>query len=184
MKNRYNLALMPMTISEDVVRLSHAFSDIADKYVLGEKSLPHVTLCQFEAEEDEIDSIWKKVCEKWREEPIDLVFEKFSCLTFDNQVYWVSLLPNNTDALHDMHRRIAGIINQPIKKSFDPHMTLINTKNKEYDAKVDKYSRSYKPLRDMFLLKLGRCDDVGQFTEVIYTYGVRTELSCRKYTQH
>ena len=171
---------MPMNISDEVVRLSHTFSEYADRYILGEKSLPHVTLCQFEANEDEINRIWEKICEKWREEPIDLRFEKFSCLTFDNQVYWISLLPNNTDALHGMHGKIADIINQPVKKSFDPHMTLINTKNKEYETKVDEYSRTYKPIRDMFLLKLGKCDDVGQFTEVIYTYEARSEFSCRK----
>lgn len=167
---KYNLSLMPMTINDEVVKLSHVFSDFADKYVLGEKSLPHVTLCQFEADDDEIDSIWKKVCEKWGEEPIELMFEEFSCLTFDNQVYWVSLLPNNVDIMHDMHGKIANIINQPIKKSFDPHMTLINSKNKEYEMQVDKYSSSYKSIRDKFILKLGRCDDVGQFTEIIYTY--------------
>jgi 2'-5' RNA ligase len=176
MKNRYNLALLPITKNNEVVGLSHVFSEYADRCILGEKSLPHVTLCQFEAKEYEIDNIWKKVCEKWREEPIDLMFEKFSCLTFDNKVYWVSLLPNNTEALQDMHKKIVDIINQPIKKSFDPHMTLINTKNKEYDAKVDEFSHSYKPIRDMFILKLGRCDDVGQFTEVIYTYEARIEL--------
>jgi 2'-5' RNA ligase len=180
MKNRYNLALVPMTISDEVVRHSHAFIEYVDKYILGEKSLPHVTLFQFAVGEDEIESIWTKVCEKWRDEPTELMFENFSCLTFDNQVYWLSLLPNNTDALQNMHRIIADIINQPVKKSFDPHMTLINTKNKEYKVKVDEYSHKYKPIRDMFLLKLGKCDDVGQFTEVIYTYETRLELSCRK----
>lgn len=179
MKNRYNLALLPMTINDDVIKLSHTFSEYADRYILGENSLPHVTLCQFETEEDAIESIWEKVCEKWGEEPIYLIFDKFSCLTFDNQVYWLSLLPNNTDALLDMHKKIVDIINQPVKKSFDPHMTLINTKNKEYEVKVNEYSRSYQPIRDMFILKLGRCDDVGRFTEVIYTYEAKIGLVCR-----
>ncbi|OGT48304.1 MAG: hypothetical protein A3E82_05810 [Gammaproteobacteria bacterium RIFCSPHIGHO2_12_FULL_38_11] len=179
MKNKYNLALMPMTINDEVVKLSHVFSDLADKYILNEKSLPHVTLCQFEIEDDEIDSIWNKVCEQWREDPIDLMFEEFSCLTFDNHIYWVSLLPNNVDALHEMHGKITNIINQPAKKLFDPHMTLINTKNTEYEMSVDQYSSSYKPVRDKFILKLGRCDGVGQFTEVIYTYEPRAKSICR-----
>lgn len=170
---------MPMAINDEIVRLSLEFSDLADNYILGEKSLPHLTLYQFEVEEEEIVSIWEQLCEKWKEVPIDLMFEKFSCLTFDNHVFWVSLLPNHMEALHDMHEKIASIINKPIKKTFNPHMTLVNTKDKEYEVKIDIYSGSYKQLRDMFILKLGRCDDIGQFTEIIYTYSDMAESNDR-----
>lgn len=179
MIKKYNLALLPMIKSEEVVNVSQSFSNMADKYLLGEHSLPHLTLYQFEIEESEVDNLWEKVREEWDEKSIDLVFEKFSCLTFDNNIYWVSLLPDHADILYEMHEKIADIINHPIKKYFDPHMTLISTKNKDYEKEVDKFSVHYKPVRDNFILKLGKCDDVGQFTDVVYQYDMRQKVTCK-----
>ena len=59
MKKKYNIALVPKSCGEEVVKISQQLSGIADKYQLGDKSLPHVTLCQFEAEEKEIDTVAK-----------------------------------------------------------------------------------------------------------------------------
>jgi 2'-5' RNA ligase len=167
MKEKYNLALLPMTKSEDIINASQAFSNMADKYVLGEQSLPHLTLYQFKIEESETKHLWEVVCETWNEDPINLVLEKLSFITFDEDIYWVSLLPGNPTILRKMHEKISRIINHPAKESFDPHVTLINTRNKDCKKEVDKFAIQYEPIRDSFILKLGKRDDVGQFTEVV-----------------
>lgn len=167
-KKKYNLALIPMTENKYIVDIARTFCEIADKYLLGENSLPHLTLYQFETEESKIKDTWDKVSQRWKEKPIELTFAEFSCITFDDNIYWVSLLPNHTEVLYKMHEKIANIIEQPIKKNFDPHITLINTKNKEYEKEVEKFSILFNSFRDDFILKLGKCDEVGQFTEIIY----------------
>src|SRR5690348_11859048 len=110
MKSRYNITLVPMTNAEQVITLSNKFKDIAYQYLLGDNSLPHVTLCQFIASENEILEIWNKVCDLLIQKTIDLVFKKFSCITINNYIFWVSLLPNNCDKLIKMNRIIADIV--------------------------------------------------------------------------
>lgn len=169
MKRKYNLALIPQTKADEVISIARKFSAIADKYLLGENSNPHVTLYQFEVEESE-DGIWARVSEAWKEKPITLAFNEMSCITFDNVIYWVSLLPDQTAILLKMHNNIAGMIALPVKKSFDPHMTLINSKNKNYENEVQRLSPSYHAIRDTFVLCLGRSDDVGQLTEILHRH--------------
>jgi 2'-5' RNA ligase len=172
MTRKYNLALTPVNSDkgDDAVKLAQKFSGLADKYLLGEKSFPHVTLYQFEMEEKAIDNVWSHVCELWQEKPINLEFKEFSCLTFDNKTHWVSLLPDNRDVLYKMHSEIASIIGLPVKGNFDPHMTLISTTNNDYKKEVEKILSSYAPIVDAFVLSLGVSDDVGQFTEVVRSY--------------
>ena len=170
MKTKYNIALLPTSKAPEFVKLSKEFSHIADNYLLGDHSFPHVTLYHFEADESGIDDIWKRVCKVWDGKLIELLFSDFSCITFDNKMYWVSLLPNSRDILHEFHVEIADVIKLPIKQSFDPHLTLINTKNKDYEKEVDRLSKSYISIGDTFILSIGKADVIGQLTEVIYRY--------------
>lgn len=173
MKKKYNLALTPVSRSNDVIALAKRFSNIADEYLLGNESIPHVTLYQFQAEETEINHIWEQVCRIWEKKPLKFVFKKFSCITFDNNIFWVSLVPSNCDVLHKMHGCIANILQLPIKKMFDPHMTLVNTKDKEYEKTAAFISASYKPIMDTFILSLGLSDDSGQLVNIIYQCDLR-----------
>lgn len=170
MKKKYNIALIPTSRATEFVKRSNKSSHMADQYLLGDHSLPHVTLYQFEADENDIDDVWSHVCKAWNGKSIELLFSNFSCITFDNSVYWVSLLPNNCDILHKFHAEIADAIKLPIKQSFDPHLTLINTKNKDYEDEVNRLSKNYTPIKDTFVLSIGKSDTIGQFTEVIYQY--------------
>jgi 2'-5' RNA ligase len=168
-KSRYNIALIPSTKSDQVIHFAKNFSVMADTYLLGEKSLPHVTLCQFMAAEDELLSIWKVVCQSVEQQSIQLVFEKFSCMTGYNS-FWVSLLPNHSDLLTNMHNVITNLVKDPIKKisdHYDPHMTLMNSKEVKYENAVKTFSNSYIPIQDTFILALGKSDDFGQLVEVI-----------------
>ncbi len=165
---KFNIALTPKSKNNTIIQCAKNFSAIADQYLLGEKSLPHVTLYQFTYEND-IERIWKKICQSFGHYCINLKFEKFSCVTFDNKIFWASLLPDNCDSLIKMHSLVANGINKPAKGSYDPHMTLINTKNRNYEDLINKFSKTYTPIQDTFFLSLGKSDDVGQFTELLYS---------------
>lgn len=177
---KYNFALIPNTKSDEVIMFANKFSNISDKYLLGQCSLPHVTLYQFEIDECKVDYLWKLACKTLEEKTMNLEFDKFSCLTFDNKVYWVSLLPNDCEELHKMHAIIAEIINKPINKKFDPHMTLINTKNKDYEREVERLLSSYTQIADQFTLSLGKSDDIGQLTEIIHRHEIKNNITFRR----
>ena len=173
MKKKYNLALTPTSINKEVIRYANHFYEIADSYCLGPHSLPHVTLYHFWYEETQINSCWENVCKAWQAPPLYLQFDQFSFLTFYKKIYWISLLPNNIDMLHNMHQQIATLLNLPIKEDFQPHMTLVNTKidNKQ---EVEKVEKIYSPLKDNFILSLGSCDEVGQLTQILKGNGAKT----------
>jgi 2'-5' RNA ligase len=167
---KYNLALTPSSKNLEAIECANQFTKLADSYLLGENSLPHVTLYQSEAKDEEICQIWNRIVTVWKEEMVHLEFRKLSCLSFDDSIFWVSLLPNNCDKLHEMHRLIAQILGETIKQNFDPHMTLFNTKNKDYQKVVESIKCIYKPLADDFILSLGTCDSVGQLTKILFKY--------------
>ena len=176
---KYNIALTPVSESRSIIKCAQNFSAIADQYLLGEKSLPHVTLYQLMIDENDIDHIWGKIYQSLEQHIIDLKFEKFSCITFDNSIFWVSLLPNHCDTLMKIHSLISGAINKPIKNNYDPHMTLISTKNKAYENLVNEFSKFYTPIQDTFVLSLGKSDDIGQFTELLYTCLLHNKNTCK-----
>ena len=168
MKKKYNLALTPVLKSKKFIEVAQKFSDVSDKYLLEENSFPHVTLYQFEAEEKEIDGIWQEVIDVWKQKPIDLELGEFSYITFDNDIYWISLLPRNSEVLHTMHALIAEILRLPTKKSYDPHLTLVNTKNNHYQSEIERIAKAFTPIADTFKLSLGRSDEIGQVIEIIF----------------
>jgi 2'-5' RNA ligase len=173
MPKKYNIALMPMSEGEKFIKLSQNYSHLADTYLLGEKSLPHLTLCQFFAEESEVDQIWIDICKALDEGSIRLSFNKLVSTTMDGYD-WVALLPDINLDLIKMHYKAASIIKSPINWSFenyDPHITLINAK-KNHEGKLEvemrKMSGSIKPIKDSFHVVLGECDKFGQFTKLIW----------------
>jgi len=173
MEKKYNLALIPLSKSDEVIALAKKLAAFAGQYLLGEKSLPHVTLYQFYIEENEIDQVWKQICMTWEEKSIELKLNKFSIKMSDEHAFWVSLLPNHGDDLYKMHVKIANSLQLPIKDTFDPHMTLISSKNNVDKKEVEWVADSYQPIIDTFILSLGSSDENGQLTEIIYRYEVK-----------
>lgn len=168
MKNRYNLALIPTSKSDSFIELAHGFSEIAYQYLLGENSLPHITLRHFEAHEFEIASIWQETLPIMEKKPITLELSSFSFTTSDNHIYWISLLPNRTNLLYRLHSEINRILRTQPKKPFDPHLTLLNTTKNNYQKDINKMALSFKPITDSFKLTLGRSDVIGQYREALY----------------
>lgn len=167
MIKKYNIALVPASKNNNIIEYAQYFSNISDQYQLGNRSLPHVTLCHFQSKESEIDSLWHHACEALPEKFIHLEFKEFSCITINN-IFWVSLMPNQRTELFKMHQRITSAMNMPINKFYDPHMTLISTKYNTCKKMTDELSKSYLEISDVFFLSLGERDSIGQFTKLIY----------------
>src|SRR4051794_2227438 len=102
MLQKYNIALIPLNKSIDITRLAAQFHNYHYTYILGKYSLPHVTLCHFRAEDQEISVLWKKAYERVLPHTIDLEFQQFSIMK-SSKKYWVSLLPKHQDTLQQMH---------------------------------------------------------------------------------
>ncbi len=168
MLKKYNIAFVPTSIQHTIIKYAQYFSEIADEYCLSDRALPHVTLCQFHAEEDELVNLWHLICKAIHKYSIYLEFKDISCITRDHIIHWVSLLPDQRLLLSKMHQVIAPIVDVPVKDVYEPHMTLINTKNSGYQKKVNEFIKFYSPIADQFVLAIGDCDAVGQFTQIIY----------------
>lgn len=165
---KYNLALRPLTIHHEVTKLAQQFSGIADHYLLGSHSLAHITLYQFRIDEKEILPLWKNIITAWDPTPISLTLTQWEHSTYQGEMYWISLIPDHTERLHQLHQRIAQQLAKSPKQSFDPHMTLCNTKIPAPNEDVTTRLAHYTPLTDQFVLTLGACDPIGQLTDVIY----------------
>lgn len=168
MRQKYNLALRPLNISAQLQDFAQGFSHLAASYLLGEASLPHVTLYQFEIDGNDLATIWNKTTEQWKEKPLSLRFDSYSFINFYKDIFWLSLTPNHKETLDRMHALIASILQAPLKTDFAPHLTLINTKNRDYLPEIEASFQSYTPLSDLFILCLGKSDASGQLTEIIY----------------
>lgn len=172
MIKKYNLALIPFTKSHRVIEIAQQFANIADLYLLGKKSFPHVTLYHFYYEENEIETLWMRVLKTWEKQPIVLSFPHFNYQMFKN-IYWISLMPDHVEELHNMHGMIANLLNLPIKDTFDPHMTLINTYNSDYAEEIKAAQSAYSIITDNFYLALGESDNIGQLTNILFSTKIK-----------
>jgi 2'-5' RNA ligase len=170
MIKKYNLALLPTNKADEVIRFAQNFANISESYLLGLKSIPHVTLRHFHAEESDINKIWQRTCDALRRKKIVLEFAGFSCRTFDSKTYLISLLPDKIDILHRMQRIASETIGVPFKENYDPHMTLLNTSDPECKKELERFAEHYSVITDTFYLSLGNSDNVGQFTDIIHSY--------------
>lgn len=164
MKSKFNIVLIPITQTPRIVQTAEKISYLADEYLLGKTSFPHVTLYQFWRNGAEIPAIWDKISQLIAY--VDLRFETASYVTFDEEIFWISLMPDQRELLTQLHAEVAAIIDKPIKNTFDPHMTLVNTRNKTCD--VAHILQDYEVISDRFVLAIGSCDKVGQVTRIIH----------------
>lgn len=165
---KYIIALLPAGKSEAFVGVSQSFSFMDPIYNLGENSLPHVTLCQFYREESEIEATWVEVSDALRDHALDLEFKNFSLITFDNTMFWISLMPGDAPELHKLQAEVAGILKVSSKKPYDPHLTLMSTLDSTYERKAAPLIEEYSPISDKFILALGECDELGQFIRILH----------------
>lgn len=165
--NKFNIALVPSQKGPEIIKYARLFSSIAGDYLLGDSSLPHVTLYQFSAHNADIGHIINKLKAQDIKRSLVLQFKGFSCVSFDQKTYWASLMPNHLVELNELHKCIAEIIDQPVKSNFDPHMTLMSTEHADYESMVENVKRDYEPICDNFILTIGESDEIGQYLKVL-----------------
>lgn len=167
----YNIALLPCKSSPQIISWASNFIKISDKYILGDRSFPHVTLYRFAAHTEEIKCIIQNISSSEIIKMIKLEFKNFNYISFDKLIHWVSLIPNQIEKLDYLHEAISEMLKKPVLENFDPHMTLLNTKNNECEKFVEARIQSYAPIKDTFILSIGDSDDVGQLTKIIHKFG-------------
>ena len=135
--SHFNLALYPQDahLARACVALAQAnFKDQASEYLLGENALPHVTLCQFQANEEQLESIWSAVEKLGLEaESLALRFHHFYIkpgFHFHKDKYWLGLAMSATaelvalqKALHSLLAKM-NIETSTLPQSYFPHLTL------------------------------------------------------------
>ncbi|HVT62700.1 MAG TPA: hypothetical protein VHD33_04345 [Legionellaceae bacterium] len=173
MKKRYNIALIPIQNQHAFIKMAEALSSTITPatYMLSANSFPHVSVCHFATESEQIDTVWKKV-KNLSLSPLTLSFTTRRGQTYpNNEVAWVSLIPNHIDNLMDIHLKIAAIIKHPLNAAFadyDPHLTLFNSLEKTSCEWLNHHSEIHPPLTEEFVIALGESDDVGQFTKILF----------------
>jgi 2'-5' RNA ligase len=177
-KKKYNIAFIPVNHAAKFVEMSNRFISLVDAYLPGDNSISHLTVCQFMAEEKNVMKLWVEVCNALQQKTINLIFTEFSYLTFNNEIWWISLLPEQTERLHEIHRLVASIIKHPLNYSYDeydPHVTLISTRHADCEEFVNEVASDCDIIEDKFVLALGNCDHVGQITDVLAVSEVVTQ---------
>lgn len=165
--NHYCIALLPIKNADAFISLSQQIS-LEKDYKLGFNSIPHVTISQFWLEENKLEMLWEKVITTMNIRTLNLTFITFSCLTFDNKFFWISILPTKTVELHKLHKQLNSIINTKPSRPYDPHLTLLSTKDSNYIEKASPILSKDISISDDFLIAIGNCDELGQFTNIIF----------------
>ncbi|MDR3501283.1 MAG: hypothetical protein P4L79_01710 [Legionella sp.] len=165
--NRYCVALLPIKNADTFISLSEQIS-LEKDYKLGLNSFPHVTISQFWLEENKLEILWETVIAIISVTTLNLTFKTFSCLTFDNKNFWISILPTKTLELYELHKQLSSIINTKARRPYDPHLTLLSTKEANYIEKASSILNKYISISDDFVIAIGNCDELGQFTNIIH----------------
>jgi hypothetical protein len=179
MQYKYNIAFTPITIADrqQFIRYAESLAQHMPpfEYMLGDKSIPHLTLCHFEADESAHTFIWQQVM-KLPHQTLELTFKTRRGKTYPpalawSDAPWVSLIPEEVDSLHNIHHAIATIVKNPTNLSYadyDPHLTLLNSKNNAQCEQLNVDPAVHPPLTCQFMIALGRSDAVGQLTELLH----------------
>lgn len=173
---RYNIALLPKTKSQEFINLAAPLSTQAD-YLLGPNSYPHITLAQFNVENDyNLDAIWQEVVKIQNESGIErrnIYFNQVYAKVDGNYV-WLGLLIKNNVVCQQLHEKIATALQQMnitcLNASFDqymPHLTLARTTDL---AISDSFTAMNVNYNNLFYLALGVSDEKGQLIKIIKTH--------------
>ena len=177
MLKKYNFAFIPMANTSQFVQYAHKLSEHISPatYFLGQHSIPHISLCHFEADENDIECIWQAVT-LLNIAPIKLSFNLQRSKQYPGhpkwgRVCWVSLMPDKIDELKKIHLSIVNnIITKPFNASYDdydPHLTLFNSYDKNACLTLNENPIINASLNDTFCVALGNIDDNGQLINIL-----------------
>jgi 2'-5' RNA ligase len=170
---RYVIALVALIPSIFTREAQEQFATASEGYLLGTKSLPHITLAQFYLEDQEaLLNIWHEVRCKIAH-PHQPKFLGLS-LTRKAQGLWgVSLLVARDPALVKDHLVAVEILKQygircisEVGELYRPHLTLARIKEPKINGFNDEI---FQPTP--FTLALGEADENGQYLTTIFSTG-------------
>lgn len=167
MKKKYNIALTPTSKGSEFIDMAKHFAPLHDQYCLGTHSLPHVTLIQFYADENLVTHLWENACQTIKPHQLTLRFSAFSVTSSNNTLFWVALMPDQRETLYGMHLAAAEVVGEMPRDNYDPHLTLINTKDPTCQVRTTLLEKKYQVISDEFVLSIGDCDAHGQVTGLI-----------------
>jgi len=162
-KKKYIIAFVPQKNFNKYNKLSKKKINIHN-YQLGIYSIPHVTIAQFYLEKSRVKDIWLDVCSQIPQKHISLSFKKTSNVSFDGEVFWFSLIPEQITPLKEIHTIVSQIVRSIRTDEYDPHLTLFNYILTNLESKL---VQSDIFMRDTFELVLGICDEVGQLRKIL-----------------
>lgn len=163
---KFNIAFTPKSHLEEFISLAETSKDKSHNYCLGENSIPHITVCQFFSSEDSLDKIWEEACSSVPNPTICVNLNRVSNISFDGQLYWVSLLPHRDSELQSIFSIISKIV-KPIRiDEYDPHITLFNYFPNKLN--VEEVLKTKICIEDEFELVIGECDGAGQLQNILY----------------
>ncbi|MDQ5935912.1 MAG: hypothetical protein QG574_3233 [Cyanobacteriota bacterium erpe_2018_sw_21hr_WHONDRS-SW48-000092_B_bin.40] len=179
--SHFNLALYPQDahLASTCVALAQAnFKDQASEYLLGENAHPHVTLCQFQANGEQLESIWSEV-EKLGLEPESLAlrFHHFYIkpgFHFHKDKYWLGLAMSATTELMALQKALHSLLEKmniespTLPQSYFPHLTLARCHTLDYAhppqikelPTLDIWQQDF-----VFQVSLGRSNEFGVYLE-------------------
>ena len=183
MTSHFNLALYPQDaqLASACVALAQAnFKDQASEYLLGENAHPHVTLCQFQANEEQLESIWsavEKLDLELNQKVLSLSFHHFYIkpgFHFHKDKYWLGLAMSATTELMALQKALHTLLAQmniessTLPQSYFPHLTLARCHTLDYahppQIKVlpalEIWQQDF-----VFQVSLGRSNEYGVYLE-------------------
>lgn len=164
MFKKYNIAFVPENLNQ-FCELAQFYPEPYN-YYLGKNSIPHITITQFFHSPENIIDIWKKISNTVNQKKIQLIFSEFSNISFDNEIFWFSLIPNQRDFLKEIHKVIFEVTGSIRNDEYDPHLTLFNYLVNARNLPAQVYNKDIM-IQDNFNLVLGECDSIGQIIKRI-----------------
>jgi len=165
---RYNAALLALE-PHRYVREAQRFAKEAQGYLLGEHSLPHVTLAQFYANPQTYAAIVDDLHNGGQIPQIQFNGFHFGKDDHVEGVWWVSLSIARDPALVHLHQFVCSILKrhqtEPLNSSADlyrPHLTLARVQKIHLDGLT---SPVLAP--SSFGFVVGESDEFGQFKKVL-----------------
>lgn len=172
MQQRYNLALLSTGHPERYITAAqHHFQSVADGYLLGNESLPHITLAQFRAFQDILPPLIEALESAPKTIPVELIGLGFSNKA-STPLWGASLTVARQESLLTLHQNVVDALTQngliPLNSTGDlyrPHLTLARINQ----LRVEGFAKDIFE-GDTFHLALGLSDELGQFTRVLHRF--------------
>jgi len=175
----YNVALYPCDGSflKACVDIAQAnLKEVADEYLLGNNACPHVTLCQFAAEADELEKIWQLIVPAWKG-PLSVKFEHVYVLPGEGMhkgFTWVGMSALADSAIIILQGTIyellfsVGIESSTKMDTYFPHLTWARCRGSEVLC-VPVPKTELFDLPQGFELTIGVANANGAYQERLYS---------------